>query len=62
MAIYAATLPTRRRRGLYAGFLRSVEGRDSRREALEQANIHMSADVPAILKKVPWMVVCSLPS
>ncbi|CAN0140320.1 unnamed protein product [Scytosiphon promiscuus] len=52
VAIYAATLPTRRRRELYAGFLRGVEGDESRREALEQAKTHMSADVPAILKKV----------
>lgn len=52
MAIYAATLPTRRRRELYAAFLRGVEGDDNRREALEQANSQMPGDVPAILKKV----------
>lgn len=52
MAVYAATLPTLRRRELYAGFLRSVEGDGDRREALEQAEQHMGRDVPAILKKV----------
>lgn len=52
MAIYAATLPTRRRRELYAMFLRGVEGDANRREALEQANSQMPGDVPAILKKV----------
>lgn len=52
MAIYAATLPTRRRRELYAAFLRSVEGGGNRRVALEQANSQMPGDVPAILKKV----------
>eukprot|EP00903_Cladosiphon_okamuranus_P012066 g11327.t1 len=52
VAIYAATLPTRRRRELYAAFLRGVEGDANRREALEQANRHMPGDVPAILKKV----------
>ncbi|CAM9210540.1 unnamed protein product [Ectocarpus sp. 12 AP-2014] len=52
VAIYASTLPTRRRRDLYAGFLRSLEGDGSRHEALEQAKSHMPRDVPAILKKV----------
>lgn len=52
VAIYAATLPTRRRRDVYAAFLRGVEGDANRREALEQANSHMPGDVPAILKKV----------
>lgn len=52
VAIYAATLPVRRRRDLYARFLRSVEGDGNRLEALEQAKQHMAADVPAIVKKV----------
>eukprot|EP00752_Nemacystus_decipiens_P004160 g3806.t1 len=52
VAIYAATLPKRRRRELYAAFLRGVEGDANRREALAQANSQMPGDVPAILKKV----------
>lgn len=52
VAIYAATLPTRRRRELYAAFLRGLESDGSRREALEQADSQMPGDVPAILKKV----------
>lgn len=58
VAIYAATLPTRRRRELYATFLRRVEGDANRREALEQANSQMPEDVPAILKKVNYRTIC----
>lgn len=57
VAVYASTLPTRRRRELYAGFLRSLEDDGSRREALEQAKSHMPGDVPAILKKVAFALV-----
>ena len=56
MAVYAATLPTLRRRELYAGFLRGLEGDGDRREALEQAERHMGGDVQAILKKVPFFL------
>lgn len=52
VAVYAATLPTLRRRELYAGFLRGLEGDGDRHEALEQAERHMGGDVQAILKKV----------
>lgn len=54
VATYAATLPVRQRRNLYAGFLRSLEGDEIRREALELAEEHMAGDVPAILKQVDW--------
>lgn len=55
VATYTATLPVRQRRNLYANFLRSLEGDEIRREALELAEEHMAGDVPAILKQVDWI-------